>query len=166
MKRNILTLLLISYAAFSFAQDTATEASISSDKENTKKEAHWIADFNTAKQLAKKENKPLLVFFTGSDWCGPCKILHKYFFETAEFIKLADKELILYKADFPRRTDAITPEQKKMNYKIKSEFVIRGFPTVVMLNSKGEEVGRRTGFTYDHDTQYHYALIKDAIKKN
>ncbi len=166
MKHQLLTFLLISYSVLTFAQDITTTSTISTDTKTEKKELKWETDFETAKKLAKKENKPLLVFFTGSDWCGPCRLLHTHFFETEKFIELATKELILYKADFPRRTDLVTPEQKTVNYRIKSKYAIRGYPTVIMLNSNGEEIGRRSGFSYDHDTQYHYALVQDAIDKN
>lgn len=167
MKRHFLTLLLFVFTAINYAQNSTTITKTSTTATSAdKKELHWESDFEAAKQLAKKENKPLLVFFTGSDWCGPCKLLHADFFESQKFIELANKELILYKANFPRRTDLVTPEQKKVNYKIKSKYAVRGYPTVLMLSSDGEEINRRTGFSYDHDTQYHYALVQEAIDEN
>ncbi|MCK5682332.1 thioredoxin family protein, partial [bacterium] len=35
----------------------------------------WQTDFAAAKAQAQKENKLLLIDFTGSDWCGWCKKL-------------------------------------------------------------------------------------------
>jgi thiol:disulfide interchange protein len=35
----------------------------------------WLTDFAAAKQQAASENKKLLLDFTGSDWCGYCKLL-------------------------------------------------------------------------------------------
>ena len=40
-------------------------------------EEGWLVDFEKAKAQAAKEGKPILMEFTGSDWCPPCKALHK-----------------------------------------------------------------------------------------
>ena len=40
-------------------------------------EEGWLVSFEKAKQQAAKEGKPILMEFTGSDWCPPCKALHK-----------------------------------------------------------------------------------------
>ena len=40
-------------------------------------EEGWLVDFAKAKAQSAKEGKPVLMEFTGSDWCPPCKALHK-----------------------------------------------------------------------------------------
>ena len=35
-------------------------------------EIKWQNDMTQAAELAKKEKKPILILFTGSDWCPPC----------------------------------------------------------------------------------------------
>ena len=40
----------------------------------------WAKDYNDGISIAKKQNKPMLVYFTGSDWCKPCVKLKKDFF--------------------------------------------------------------------------------------
>ena len=37
----------------------------------------WTRSFEEAKELAAKDGKAILMEFTGSDWCPPCKALHK-----------------------------------------------------------------------------------------
>ncbi|MDA0767040.1 MAG: thioredoxin family protein [Verrucomicrobia bacterium] len=37
----------------------------------------WGTDWDAAKAQAKKENKPILINFTGTDWCGWCIRLEK-----------------------------------------------------------------------------------------
>ena len=44
---------------------------------NAYAEEGWLVSFEKAKQQAAKEGKPILMEFTGSDWCPPCKALHK-----------------------------------------------------------------------------------------
>ncbi len=34
------------------------------------KVGHWTMDFEAAKKIAAEKNLPLLLNFTGSDWCG------------------------------------------------------------------------------------------------
>jgi thioredoxin-related protein len=50
---------------------------------------NWLTDFTKAKILAQKEHKPIIMLFTGSDWCPPCKAMHKDLFPNKEFQKLA-----------------------------------------------------------------------------
>ena len=126
--------------SFSFYAQDSSEKSI--EKQHITKELNWISSFAKAKEIAKKKKKPILVFFTGSDWCGPCKMLQEDFFHTDEFMKLADNSLVLYEADFPRRTDIITPQQKSQNFKLQGKFGVRGYPTIIFLDSKGNEIGR------------------------
>ena len=37
----------------------------------------WITDVPKAMEQAKSQKKLVLLDFTGSDWCPPCKNLHK-----------------------------------------------------------------------------------------
>ena len=40
-------------------------------------ELTWHTDMTKATEIAINEKKPLLLFFTGSDWCGWCIRLQK-----------------------------------------------------------------------------------------
>ena len=135
-------------------------------QETQSRHPHWVEDFSQALKISKKTHKPLLVLFTGSDWCSPCKMLHEDFFNTEKFIAIADKDLVLYKADFPRRTDVITPEKRHENTSIQRKYQVRGFPTVLMLDSSGKELGRFAGYSFMRDTEPHYTLVKNAIEQN
>jgi thioredoxin-related protein len=161
MKKIFLLNILFIMAIVTYGQDSHQTTTLDSD--TITKELRWIKDFEKAQKLAKKKHKPLLVFFTGSDWCGPCRILHKDFLESKEFIELAKKELILYEANFPRRTDLVSPEQKKVNYEIKRKYAIRGYPTILILNSDGVEVARRSGYSKIVGSEYHFDMLKKAI---
>ncbi len=55
----------------------------------------WMTDFEAAKVKAKAENKPMLLDFTGSDWCGWCIKLDKEVFGEAAFKDYAVAELVL-----------------------------------------------------------------------
>ena len=92
----------------------------------------WYSDFSEAAKISKKTKKPILANFTGSDWCGWCKVLKREVFDTPEFKKWAKKHVVLLEVDFPRRTK-IAPELKKQNYALQRAFSVRGYPTVWMF---------------------------------
>jgi len=63
----------------------------------------WLANYDQAAEQAKKEEKVLLMNFTGSDWCPWCQKLDKEVFSTSAFEEFSGKNLVLLKVDFPRR---------------------------------------------------------------
>ena len=97
-------------------------------------ELSWQTDMNKAMELSKKSHKPLLLFFTGSDWCGWCMRLQKEVMKTPEFTKWANDNVILVELDFPRNTPQ-SPEIKKQNMELQQTFAISGYPTVWFVNA-------------------------------
>lgn len=101
-------------------------------------ELTWHTDMAKASELSLKEKKPMLLFFTGSDWCGWCIRLQKEVLKTPEFAAWAKKNVILVELDFPRRTpqdEAI----KKQNYELQNMFQVRGYPTIWLVNPEKKE---------------------------
>ena len=94
---------------------------------------------------AQAESKPIVLEFTGSDWCPPCKMMHKEVFGTEAFQKFAEENLVFVKVDFPKRKE-LPAEEAQRNESLAKQFDVRGFPTVVILNSDGKEVAREVGF--------------------
>lgn len=92
-------------------------------------ELTWETNINKAIEVSNKTNKPLLLFFTGSDWCGWCIRLQKEVLKTPEFTKWANENVVLVELDYPRRTPQ-TEEIKKQNAELQQAFGIQGFPTV------------------------------------
>ncbi|WP_396177562.1 thioredoxin family protein [Flavobacterium sp.] len=92
-------------------------------------ELTWHTDVNKASELAIKNKKPLMLFFTGSDWCGWCIKLQKEVFKTPEFVKWATENVILVELDFPRRKQ-LAPELLQQNKNLEQMFAVRGYPTV------------------------------------
>lgn len=89
----------------------------------------WHTDVNKASELAMKTKKPMMFFFTGSDWCGWCIKLQNEVFKTPEFIKWASENVTLVELDFPRRKQ-LTPELAQQNRNLEQMFGVRGYPTV------------------------------------
>lgn len=104
----------------------------------------WHRSFTDAKEQARKEDKMILVNFTGSDWCGWCMRLRSEVFVRQAFATYATNKLVLLEIDFPRNK-AQSAEEKRANQALVERFKVEGFPTVVLLDSHGQELGR-TGY--------------------
>ncbi|MBP6558191.1 MAG: thioredoxin family protein [Flavobacterium sp.] len=97
-------------------------------------ELTWQTDINKAMEISKKSKKPLMLFFTGSDWCGWCIRLQKEVLKTPEFAKWAKDNVVLVELDFPRRT-AQQPEIQKQNMELQQALGVRGYPMVWFVNA-------------------------------
>ncbi|MFT5054528.1 MAG: thioredoxin-related protein, partial [Oceanospirillaceae bacterium] len=93
----------------------------------------WETDMSKGIDASIKSGKPMLLFFTGSDWCGWCKKLQREVFFTPEFEKWATENVVLMELDFPRRT-AISEELRKQNSEMQQMFGVRGYPTIWFVN--------------------------------
>ncbi len=108
---------------------------------------HWLTNLEEAKKQANKENKNIILFFTGSDWCAPCIALKDDYFNTPAFEDNADKFVLLL-IDYPRRKDIISPEQMKYNRTIIDKYnKSKSFPKVVMVSKGGRELGKISGYS-------------------
>lgn len=101
----------------------------------------WTEDFDAASKRAKDTGRPLLLNFTGSDWCPPCKRLHREVFDTDEFRAYAMEDLVPVTIDFPRRRQ-LPAEIKNRNFKLQNKYKISGYPTIIILDASGKELGR------------------------
>lgn len=108
--------------------------------------AEWLTDLDKALEKAKQEKKIVLINFTGSDWCGWCIKFKNEVLSKEEFLNYADKNLVLVELDFPAKKQQ-PAELKKKNNELKEKFQVRGFPTFVVLNADGKEIGRQVGYT-------------------
>jgi len=101
----------------------------------------WHTDVKEAISVSNKQKKPMLLFFTGSDWCGWCIRLQNEVLKTPEFIKWAKKNVVLVELDYPRRV-AQSDNLKKQNAELQQAFGIQGFPTVFFAKATVNKEGR------------------------
>lgn len=104
----------------------------------------WTSNLEAAKAQAKKENKKILLDFTGSDWCIWCKKLDAEVFSKQEFKDYAAKRLVLVEVDFPQRSQ-LPAATKKQNDALQAKYRVQGFPTIVVTNATGTKVAQ-TGY--------------------
>ena len=132
-------------------------------KEAAKKaEVVWLTDFEAAKKQAAEQKKPILMFFTGSDWCGWCKKLHADVLDKKDFQEFAKDSVILLELDFPNSIPQ-SDELKKQNKALGEKFKVNGYPTMVLVAPDGEkELDRTVGYDADLVKKLKKAVKKDA----
>jgi thioredoxin-related protein len=108
-------------------------------------EAQWLTSVPDAQAQAKKENKLVLMDFTGSDWCSWCKKLDAEVFSKPEFADYAKKNLVLVQVDFPNNKEQ-SADLKKANQALQEKYKINGFPTLIVINGDGKIVWQQVGY--------------------
>ncbi|WNJ19660.1 thioredoxin family protein [Pontibacter sp. G13] len=100
----------------------------------------WLVDFEEAQEAAQLSDKPILLVFSGSDWCKPCIRWEQEVFSTPEFESFAQDHLILVRADFPRkRKNRLSEAQVQHNEALAAQFNPQGyFPYALLLTAEGE----------------------------
>ncbi len=106
--------------------------------------AEWISDFDVAKAQAAKEGKAILADFTGSDWCGWCIRLRQAVLDTPAFENYAKDKFVLAEIDVPN-APKISKELKEKNMKLCEQYRIEGFPTLLVMDAKGQVMGGFSG---------------------
>lgn len=125
----------------------------------------WNTSIAEAKTLASKENKPIVLVFSGSDWCAPCIKLDKSVWQSEEFKKEANDSWVLVKADFPKKKNNTQSEElKAQNRNLAEKYNKEGFfPLIVVLDKTGKVLGK-TGFNSTKASEY-ISLIKSFVAK-
>lgn len=113
----------------------------------------WHTNLEEAVQLSEKSKKPLLLFFTGSDWCGWCIRLQNEVLKTSEFAAWAKDNVILVELDFPRRT-AQADALKMQNAQMQQFFAVRGYPTIWFANATSDKATKKISFEQLGKTGY------------
>ncbi len=120
----------------------------------------WETNIEKAVAKAKKENKAVMVEFTGSDWCPPCIMMQKKVFSKPEFVKKASEKYVLVVIDIPNKD----PQLKKKNEKVMTKYNVSGVPTVILMDDKGKEFTRFTASKYPTVDQF-LAHLDSALEK-
>ena len=103
----------------------------------------WEPDFDTACSKAAQEDKPLILVFSGSDWCAPCIKLDRNIWQSETFKNHAAHNYVLYKADFPKKKkNQLPPKVLGKNKELAARFNSKGyFPLVLVLDKNSNILG-------------------------
>jgi protein disulfide-isomerase len=111
---------------------------------NLQAEINWLTNYEEALSQARSSSKPVILFFTGSDWCGWCHKLEKEVLNTPEFANLAGNQFIFVMLDFPLYKQA-DPKIAEQNKQLQRTFDVKGYPSLVIIDKDSQVIGT-TGY--------------------
>lgn len=114
------------------------------------------SNFEEAQKQAKKEEKKILMVFSGSDWCKPCIELKNEILESAEFISFQEDRFIRLVLDFPyNKKNQLSKRQVEHNEILAERYNEKGhFPLILLLDDVGDVLAQ---------IDYHKGLSTDAF---
>lgn len=107
---------------------------------NLPKRAKWHHSYKKALEESQKTQRPIMLLFTGEEWCRPCKYLERKVFMKNEFHDWALKNVILAKIDLSRefKPTVFNIFERKKHEELLEKFRMRTIPTAIIL-SPGEQ---------------------------
>lgn len=127
----------------------------------------WETDLEQALKKASQSGRPVLVDFTGSDWCPACIHLRKKIFDTDAFAKYAeDGHFILVELDFPRGAGKMPPEQLKHHEGLMRRYGVTAFPTVLLMEGDGSPYARVVGATREQSEYLQKLEAAGKVRRN
>ncbi len=101
----------------------------------------WTMDIPAALAFAKEVQKPILLNFTGSDWCTWCQMMEKKVFTQEAWQTWAKDNLVLVWIDFPRDKTLVPETLQTQNQVYAEKFGVKGFPSYFVLDPEGNQIG-------------------------
>ena len=121
----------------------------------------WTMDFDAARALAAEQGLPILLNFTGSDWCGWCLLMERQVFSQDAWRQYAQKNLVLVWIDFPKDKSLVPEAFVERNAELMRQFEVGGFPTYFLLDSDGTTRLGQTGAERDATPQSFIAALEN-----
>jgi len=94
------------------------------------KPTEWRTDYDSALKEARRSGKPMFVDFY-TDWCSACKYLDANGYRDPQFVR-ASHDWVMVK---------INAEKGARNVQLAQHFQVSGYPTLLMLDGKGKQLG-------------------------
>ncbi|MBA3815313.1 MAG: thioredoxin family protein [Parachlamydiaceae bacterium] len=119
----------------------------------------WFTNYEEAVQQARSRSLPLIMFFTGSDWCSWCNKIDEEAFDTRDFADAAGNKFVFLKLDLPLYSPQ-DPQIKAQNKQLQQKFNVRSFPTVIVYDAQQNQQIGTTGYRAGGGKQYAAYLNK------
>ncbi len=120
---------------------------------------NWLTNYSDALNLAQSSSKPIVLFFTGSDWCHWCIKLERESLDTREFAQAVGDKFIFVKLDFPVNS-TLPSNISTQNKQLQSKYNVRGFPTLIIIDAQQQKQIGKTGYRAGGGRSYAQHLLK------
>jgi len=118
------------YAAVTGIQQIETPV-VQPDGKKLGSAIEWLPYSEEQLRRASSEGRPVFIDFF-ADWCAPCKELDKHTFAAPEVVERS-RQFVMLKVD-------LTSEEDPRTEALRSKYQVRGVPTLVFLDSNGQEM--------------------------
>lgn len=131
----------------------------------------WTMDADAAYKLAKEKKLPVLMNFTGSDWCYWCKLMDKNVFVKKTWKEYAKSNLILVTIDFPSDKSIVPEKYQERNRELRKKYDVGGYPTYILLDENLKPIGKfaagreKTPESFRDEVNAAIYLSPEGIKK-
>jgi len=150
----VLGIIALLVAGFLFTGSTANQGV---------KTGEWTMDYDSALKFATENKLPVMLNFTGSDWCGWCKLMQKSVFSQEEWKQYAKNRMVLVTIDFPRNQSIVPVEYQARNQQLQQKYGVQGYPTYIILDSDGKTVLGKLGAGRDKTPQIIIRELEDVL---
>jgi thioredoxin-related protein len=123
----------------------------------------WTMDLDAAKTVAAEQKLPILLDFSGSDWCGWCKLMEQNVFTRPEWQAYAAQNLMMVLIDFPQDKSLVPEKYAERNQSLNDAYNIEGFPTFIVLDDDGQTELGRLGAGRDKTPESFIAELKSLF---
>ena len=100
----------------------------------------WQSSPQQAFDRAAEEGLPVLVFLY-TDWCTYCRQMDQTTFSDPEVVRQVAADYVWLR---------LNAETDPAGARLQQQFFVAGFPTVLILDSKGREIDRLQGYVPPH----------------
>lgn len=127
--------------------------------EGKKSTISWFTNYDEALSQARASHKPILLLFTGSDWCSWCIKLENEVLSTPDFAAVVGDRFVFFKADFPLNK-TISPQLTANNKALQKRFNVHGYPSIVLIEPENERQIGTAGYEAGGGQKYGLYLLR------
>lgn len=123
----------------------------------------WYISYDEALSAARREGKPVLIWFTDSKSSPTCKQLSNEVFSVKQFENWADENVVRLRIDSYVRDDNEDRLDRKIEYvkNLKERYKVLGSPVVLMLSPRGTVFGRYVGYK-SGSADFYFGRLKQS----
>ena len=105
----------------------------------------WSDQPQAAFEAAREGGRPILVLFTGSDWCPHCHLLEEHVLATDAFKAWAKGRVELLVVDMPRQGISTAVREERSAFC--RRYGVKSFPTVMLIAPNGAKIAAQPGYS-------------------